>query len=53
MDIGWGAHTSLNIDGLKKNEKKDYIEEVLQEIWEDDSWLPEGKQTEDIEYFDK
>lgn len=53
VDIGWGAHTSLNIDGLKKNEKKDYIEEVLQEIWEDDSWLPEGKQTEDIEYFDK
>ncbi|EPH3101427.1 DinI-like family protein [Providencia stuartii] len=22
VDIGWGAHTSLNIDGLKKNEKK-------------------------------
>ncbi|EKT55762.1 DinI-like family protein [Providencia sneebia] len=51
--VGWGTQGGLTVDGLKKNEKKDYIEEAVQEIWEDDSWLPEVNRTEDVEYFDK
>ncbi|MTB33320.1 DinI-like family protein, partial [Providencia alcalifaciens] len=41
------------IDGLGKNEKKTYIEETLEEIWNDGDWMPEMKETEEVEYFDK
>ncbi|MDT7044309.1 DinI-like family protein [Providencia stuartii] len=52
VDINWGAQDNLSIDGLGKNEKKTYIEETLEEIWNDGEWLPETQEDE-VEYFDK
>lgn len=52
VDINWGTQDNLSIDGLGKNEKKTYIEETLEEIWNDGEWLPETQEA-DVEYFDK
>lgn len=40
----------VDISGLPKGHKKEDIESVLQEIWEDGSWVSE-KIAEDIEYI--
>ncbi|HFD6681828.1 TPA: DinI-like family protein [Providencia alcalifaciens] len=53
IDINWGSQANVSIDGLGKNEKKTYIEETLEEIWNDGDWMPEMKETEEVEYFDK
>ncbi|MDX4944007.1 DinI-like family protein [Providencia manganoxydans] len=52
VDINWGTQDNLSIDGLGKNEKKTYIEETLEEIFNDGEWLPEIQEAE-VEYFDK
>lgn len=52
IDISWGTPGNVSIDGLGKNEKKTYIEEVLEEIFNEGDWLPEAKEF-DVEYFDK
>nr|ELR5042302.1 DinI-like family protein [Providencia stuartii] len=52
VDINWGTQDNLSIEGLGKNEKKTYIEETLEEIWNDGEWLPETQEA-DVEYFDK
>ncbi|MGG4607868.1 DinI-like family protein [Providencia sp. Me31A] len=52
IDINWGTQDNLSIDGLGKNEKKTYIEETLEEIFNDGDWLPETQEAE-VEYFDK
>ncbi|MDE4731556.1 hypothetical protein PXW63_03095 [Providencia rettgeri] len=49
--MNWGAQDNLSIDGLGKNEKKTYIEEILEEIFIDGDWLPETQEAE-VEYFD-
>lgn len=53
IDISWWSQANVSIDGLGKNEKKTYIEETLEEIWNDGDWMPEMKETEEVEYFDK
>lgn len=53
IDICCGSQANVSIDGLGKNEKKTYIEEKLEEIWNDVDWMPEMKETEEVEYFDK
>ncbi len=40
----------MSIDGLGKNEKKTYIEETLEEIFNDGDWLPETQEAE-VKYF--
>ncbi|EMY0634774.1 DinI-like family protein [Providencia alcalifaciens] len=52
IDINWSTQDNVSIDGLGKNEKKTYIEETLEEIFNDSDWLPETQETE-VEYFDK
>jgi len=42
----------VSIGGLGKNEKKTYIEETLEEIFNNGDWLPETQEAE-VEYFDK
>ncbi len=53
IDINWGSQVVVSIDGLGKNEKKTYIEETLEEIWNDGEWMPEMNEREEVEYFDK
>lgn len=53
IDINWGPQVVVSIDGLGKNEKKTYIEETLEEIWNDAEWMPEMNEREEVEYFDK
>nr|WP_272518273.1 MULTISPECIES: hypothetical protein [unclassified Providencia] len=52
MDINWSTQDNVSIGGLGKNEKKTYIEETLEEIFNDGDWLPETQEAE-VEYFDK
>ncbi|EGT3610847.1 DinI family protein [Morganella morganii] len=50
--ISWGAQTMLSVDGLKKGDNKQDLELLMQEIWEDDSWIPEIENvSDDVEYF--
>ncbi|EPJ3802173.1 DinI-like family protein [Morganella morganii] len=52
--IAWGSHTSFSVDGLKKGDSKKDLELLMQEIWEDDGWMPEMESvSDDVEYFDK
>ncbi|MBE8612526.1 hypothetical protein CYG68_08845 [Morganella morganii] len=42
------------MDGLKKGDSKKDLELLMQEIWEDDGWMPEMESvSDDVEYFDK
>ncbi len=52
--IAWGSNTAFSVDGLKKGDKKEDLETLMQEIWEDDGWMPEMEGAyDDVEYFDK
>ncbi|HGY2268446.1 DinI-like family protein [Morganella morganii] len=52
--IAWGSNTNFSVDGLKKGDKKEDLETLMQEIWEDDGWMPEmADASDDVEYFDK
>lgn len=52
--IAWGSNTTFSVDGLKKGDKKEDLETLMQEIWEDDGWMPEMESAyDDVEYFDK
>ncbi|KGP43072.1 DinI-like family protein [Morganella morganii] len=52
--IAWGSNTAFSVDGLKKGDKKEDLETLMQEIWEDDGWVPEMEGAyDDVEYFDK
>lgn len=48
--VYWNSQMGVDISGLPKGHKKEDIESVLQEIWEDGSWVSE-KIAEDIEYI--
>nr|WP_294105261.1 DinI-like family protein [Providencia sp.] len=39
--VGLSTQQSINISGTKIAEDKIRIEEILEEIWMDDGWLPE------------
>lgn len=40
--VAKSSATALLISGTKDNNEKEKIQSILQEIWEDDSWLPTG-----------
>ncbi|SFN66562.1 DinI-like family protein [Xenorhabdus japonica] len=37
--IATSSSTSVKVTGAKKSSEYDHIMELIQEIWEDDSWL--------------
>ncbi|ENR5391773.1 DinI-like family protein [Providencia rettgeri] len=39
--IGFSSQQRVNISGTKITEDKIRIEEILEEIWMDDGWIPE------------
>lgn len=39
--VGFSSQQRVNISGTKITEDKIRIEEILEEIWMDDSWIPE------------
>lgn len=41
--VGFSSQQRVNISGTKIAEDKIKIEEILEEIWLDDGWLPEDK----------
>lgn len=52
--IAQGSSTAFSVEGLKKGDKKENLETIMQEIWEDDGWMPEtADASDDVEYFDK
>ncbi|WP_262862166.1 DinI family protein [Morganella morganii] len=52
--MAWGSSTAFSVEGLKKGDKKEDLETIMQEIWEDDGWMPEmADASDDVEYFDK
>lgn len=44
--VGFSSQQRVNISGTKIAEDKTRIEEILEEIWMDDGWIPE-ETTED------
>ncbi|EMD6374004.1 DinI-like family protein [Morganella morganii] len=52
--IAWGTNASMSITGGKNDKDNKKIKEILQEIFEDGSWVPEMEgASDDVEYFDK
>lgn len=39
--VGFSSQQRVNISGTKIAEDKTRIEEILEEIWMDDGWIPE------------
>ncbi|MEX6257126.1 DinI-like family protein [Providencia huaxiensis] len=39
--VGFSSQQRVNISGTKISEDKTRIEEILEEIWMDDGWVPE------------
>ncbi|EPL9568565.1 DinI-like family protein [Providencia rettgeri] len=44
--VGFSSQQRVNISGTKMSEDKLRIEEILEEIWLDDGWIPEENTTE-------
>lgn len=44
--VGFSSQQRVNISGTKMSEDKQRIEEILEEIWLDDGWIPEENTTE-------
>lgn len=40
--VGFSSQQAINISGTKIADDKLRIEEILEEIWMDDGWLPEA-----------
>ncbi|QXO42221.1 DinI-like family protein [Morganella morganii] len=52
--IAWGTNAAMSATGGKNDKDNKKIKEMLQEILEDDGWVPEVEGTsDDVEYFDK
>ena len=52
--IAWGTNASMSVTGGKNDKDNKKIKEILQEIFEDGSWVPEMEgASDDVEYFDK
>ncbi|WP_353168834.1 DinI-like family protein [Providencia sp.] len=44
--VGFSSQQRVNISGTKMSEDKVRIEEILEEIWLDDGWIPEENTAE-------
>lgn len=44
--VGFSSQQRVNISGTKMAEDKNRFEEILEEIWMDDGWIPEEKTTD-------
>lgn len=44
--VGFSSQQRVNISGTKMSEDKVRIEEILEEIWLDDGWVPEENTAE-------
>ncbi|MDF5911999.1 DinI-like family protein [Morganella morganii] len=52
--IAWGTNAAMSVTGGKNDKDNKKIKEILQEIFEDGSWVPEtADASDDVEYFDK
>lgn len=52
--IAWGTNAAMSVTGGKNDIDNKKIKEIVQEIFEDGSWVPELEGTSDnVEYFDK
>ncbi|OBU13294.1 DinI-like family protein [Morganella psychrotolerans] len=52
--IAWGTNASMSATGGKNDKDNKKVKEILQEIMEDDGWIPEVEgASDDVEYFDK
>lgn len=52
--IAWGTNAAMSVTGGKNDKDNKKIKEIVQEIWEDDGWMPEMESVyDDVEYFDK
>ena len=52
--IAWGTNAAMSVTGGKNDKDNKKIKEIVQEIFEDGSWVPELEGTsDDVEYFDK
>ncbi|MEM8057964.1 DinI-like family protein [Morganella morganii subsp. sibonii] len=51
--IAWGTNAAMSITGGKNDKDNKKIKEILQEIFEDGSWVPEMEDVyDDTEYSD-
>ncbi|HHZ8355293.1 DinI-like family protein [Morganella morganii] len=52
--IAWGTNAAMSVASGKNDKDNKKIKEILQEIFEDSSWVPETADASyDAEYFDK
>lgn len=52
--IAWGTNAAMSVTGGKNDKDNKKIKEILQEIFEDGSWVLEtADASDDVEYFDK
>ena len=52
--IAWGTNAAMSVTGGKNDKDNKKIKEIVQEIFEDGSWVPEtADASDDAEYFDK
>lgn len=52
--IAWGTNAAMSVTGGKNDKDNKKIKEIVQEIFEDSSWVPEtADASDDVEYFDK
>ena len=52
--IAWGTNALMSVTGGKNDNDNKKVKEILQEIMEDDSWIPEVEgASDDVEYFDE
>ena len=50
----WGTNAAISVTGGKNDKDNKKIKEIVQEIFEDGSWVPEtADASDDVEYFDK
>ncbi|KGP44709.1 DinI-like family protein [Morganella morganii] len=52
--IAWGTNAAMSVTGGKNDKDNKKIKEILQEVFEDGSWMPEtADASDDAEYFGK
>ena len=52
--IVWGTNAAMSVTGGKNDKDNKKIKEIVQEIFEGGSWVPEMEDaSDDVEYFDK
>ena len=52
--IVWGTNAAMSVTDGKNDKDSKKIKEIVQEIFEDGSWVPEMEgASDDVDYFDK